>query len=377
MPTLDVVVRTPSSQSFRARQIEALYDVPRRAEQEMEWRGTVPLEDRPWNVGLIVGPSGAGKTTIAKQLFGVDSVTRQHEWVGASVIDDFPAHMSIEDIAAVCQSVGFNTIPAWTRPFHVLSNGEQFRVNIARTLVQSNGLAVVDEFTSVVDRQVAQITSYAVQKYVRRTQQQFVAVTCHYDVEEWLQPDWVLEPATMTFRWRAVQRRPSVDLTLGRVEYTHWRTFAPYHYLTNTLNPAARCFGAFVNGRIAAFAGVLYRPHPKVNNVYGISRVVTLPDFQGLGVAFVLMDAIGSAMRTLKQKLNMYPAHPSFIRSFDKSPKWAMVKAPGVWSIPSKTGDPGLNKGGRPCAVFTYVGPKMHDVNEAKRFLDIPRLYSV
>lgn len=375
MPTLDVVVRTPSSQSFRARQIEALYDVPRRAEQEMEWRGTVPLEDRPWNVGLIVGPSGAGKTTIAKQLFGVDSVTRQHEWVGASVIDDFPAHMSIEDIATVCQSVGFNTIPAWTRPFHVLSNGEQFRVNIARTLVQSNGLAVVDEFTSVVDRQVAQITSYAVQKYVRRTQQQFVAVTCHYDVEEWLQPDWVLEPATMTFRWRAVQRRPSVDLTLGRVDYTHWRTFAPYHYLTNTLNPAARCFGAFVNGRIAAFAGVLYRPHPKVNNVYGISRVVTLPDFQGLGVAFVLMDAIGSAMRTLKQKLNMYPAHPSFIRSFDKSPKWALIKAPGVWSRPSSTG--GMDKGGRPCAVFTYVGPKMDDVNEAKRFLDIPRLYSV
>lgn len=377
MPTLDVVVTTPSSQSFRARQIEALYDVPRRTEQTMEWRGHIPLEDKPWNVGLIVGPSGAGKTTIAKQLFGADSVTRQHEWHGASVIDDFPKDMSIEDIAAVCQSVGFNTIPAWTRPFHVLSNGEQFRVNIARTLVTASQLAVVDEFTSVVDRQVAQITSHAVQKYVRRKQSQFVAVTCHYDVEEWLQPDWVLEPATMSFRWRSVQRRPNVDITLARVDYSLWRTFAPYHYLTASLNPAARCFGAFVNGRIAAFAGVLYRPHPKVNNVYGISRVVTLPDFQGLGVAFVLMDAIGAAMKSVKQKLNMYPAHPGFIRSFDQSPKWAMVKAPGVWSIPSKTGDPGLNKGGRPCAVFRYVGPAMHDTQEAKRFLDIPRLYNV
>ena len=40
----------------------------------------------------------------------------------------------------------------------------------------------MDEFTSVVDRQVAQIGAHAIQKYVRKHGRQFVAVSCHYDI---------------------------------------------------------------------------------------------------------------------------------------------------------------------------------------------------
>ena len=43
-----------------------------------------------------------------------------------------------------------------------------------------------DEFTSVIDRTVAQIGSSAIAKTVRKRKQKFVAVSCHYDIEEWL-----------------------------------------------------------------------------------------------------------------------------------------------------------------------------------------------
>ena len=79
------------------------------------------------------------------------------------------------------------------KPFSVLSTGEQFRVALARHLLSDDDPIVVDEFTSVVDRQVAHIGSIAVSKYVRKRDRKFIAVTCHYDVIEWLQPDWILE----------------------------------------------------------------------------------------------------------------------------------------------------------------------------------------
>jgi hypothetical protein len=69
------------------------------------------------------------------------------------------------------------------------SNGEQFRVTLARTLAEAPELAVVDEFTSVVDRTVAQIGSHALAKTIRASNRRFIAVSCHYDIEEWLQPD--------------------------------------------------------------------------------------------------------------------------------------------------------------------------------------------
>lgn len=372
MSSVDVVITSTPSRSIRARQIEAMFDVPSTQAQTLTWRGNVPLHEKPWHVGLIVGPSGCGKSTIARHLFPDMLQSMAHTWNGASVIDDFPNNVPIDRIADICQAVGFNTIPAWLRPYAVLSNGEQFRVSLARTLLNSPECAVVDEFTSVVDRQVAQIASHAVQKYVRKNNTRFVAVSCHYDIVDWLQPDWILEPATMSFQWRAVQRRPVVNATICRVPYSFWRLFAPYHYLTAELNKAAACYCLFVNNQPAAFAGMLYRPHARVSNMYGLSRLVTLPDYQGLGLAFVLTDTLAAAFKTLGQRFHTYPAHPSLIRSFDRSLKWRMDKRPGEWS--RSASKKGFSKGGRPCAVFEWVGEGMSDAHEAFQLLGIERL---
>jgi ABC-type lipoprotein export system ATPase subunit len=358
MPTIDIVVETPISGSVRAAQVSSMFDVPSQKTARLEWHGQLPIEEQPWSVGLIVGPSGSGKSTILRDVFGQAS---EFEWSAVSVIDDFDTKHSVEDVAKICQAVGFNTIPAWLRPYGVLSNGEKFRVDLARRLLQGGEMIVCDEFTSVVDRQVAKIGAHAVQKFVRRSKRQFVAATCHYDLEEWLQPDWVLEPATMVFRWRSVQRRPELNCSIARAPYDSWQIFSRFHYLTAALSRAARCFVLSVDDRPAALAAVLHRPHPthKTIEIYGMSRLVTLPDFQGMGLAFALADRLGAAFKAIGKRYNAYPAHPSLIRSFDRSPMWKLIKKPGFSTLNSATSTIAGKIGGRPCATFQYCGPPL------------------
>jgi energy-coupling factor transporter ATP-binding protein EcfA2 len=383
---VNVTVQSPVPNTARARQLEAMFDVPRAQTSTLSWSGDVPLDERDWSVGLIVGPSGSGKSTVSRSLFGEP---QHNDWTQGSVVDGFPASATMEQIAEVCQAVGFNTIPAWLRPYEVLSTGEKFRVDMARLLINNDDIMVMDEFTSTVDRQVAQIGSHAVQKYVRRNNRQFVAVTCHYDIIDWLQPDWVLELPTLTFTWRSLQQRPPVNVTIQNVPYASWRLFAPFHYLTADLNRTARCWTLFVDNEPAAFAGVLRRPHPKVNNIMGVSRLVTLPDWQGLGLAFVLADALGAIYRTNSERLRTYPAHPALIHSFDRSPLWRLAQKPAYGGtakatvvgpnakiggrVRSTDGDNTRKDwahGSRPCAVFEYVGPAHADRDEAKRLYD-------
>lgn len=70
------------------------------------------------------------------------------------------------------------------------------RVDLARALLEKD-FVVFDEFTSVVDRTVAKTACIAINKAVKRTKKKFVAVSCHYDILEWLCPDWVFDTNTM------------------------------------------------------------------------------------------------------------------------------------------------------------------------------------
>jgi GNAT superfamily N-acetyltransferase len=236
-------------------------------------------------------------------------------------------------------------------------------VDLARRLLELPDPILCDEFTSVVDRQVAKIGAHAVQKYVRKHNRKFVAVSCHYDIIDRLQPDWVFEPAIMAFARRSLQQRPKIDGRVSRVPYGAWKLFSPFHYLTASLHTSARCFVLFAGDEPTSFAGMLHRPHPRVRDIIGCSRLVTLPDWQGLGLAMMLIDQMGAAYKAIGKRLHTYPAHPSLIRSFDKSPKWVLQKRPGTFD-PKEGRSTTLNngKGGskqRPCAVFEYCGVAM------------------
>lgn len=193
MQNFNIIKKSNIEETYRVARIMADFDVKQEHTQEI-FQGTIKFPEK-WNIGLIVGASGTGKSTIAKELFE-DCYIKSFEYNSKSVIDDMPKNISIDDIEKMFYTVGFGSVPSWLKPYNVLSNGEKMRVDLARALLEKDRVCF-DEFTSVVDRQTAQTACLAINKAVKNTNKQFIAVSCHYDIIEYLQPCWIFDTNKM------------------------------------------------------------------------------------------------------------------------------------------------------------------------------------
>jgi ABC-type lipoprotein export system ATPase subunit/GNAT superfamily N-acetyltransferase len=370
MPETHIVVESPIAQTPRVLQVRGLFDLPAEATSRVEWRVALPLDARPWNIGLIVGPSGCGKSTIVRHLFAAELAEQEalDAWPrDRSVLDAFPPEMSVKDVVALLSSVGFSSPPAWLRPFQVLSTGQQFRVRLARLLAHCPRLAVMDEYTSVVDRTVAQIGSAALARTVRQRAQRFIAVTCHEDVEEWLQPDWVYRPAENAFQWRLLQRRPRITLDIFRCRTAAWRLFHEHHYLSGQLCPSAVCFLATWQERPVAFSAWI-----NAMTKHGGKRehrTVTLPDYQGVGLGMALSNFCAGLWKSLGHRATSTTTHPAFIAARLRSSVWRMVRRPSLAAARGERRRPEIRHAAtRLTAGFEYIGPPV-DAAVARRLL--------
>jgi len=345
MPRIDAVVSCPVHDSFRVQQVAGLFDLPLEKKANASFSVEVPSVEESWQLGVIVGPSGSGKSTIARTAFG-EALAESFDWPSdRAVIDGFGEH-SIKEITRVLTAVGFSSPPAWIKPYAVLSNGERFRCDLARMLLADRPLVVCDEFTSVVDRTVARFGSAAVSKAIRsgKVDRRFVAVTCHYDVLEWLEPDWVVDMAVGELKRRCL-RRPRIELELVRCQYTAWRLFRSHHYLSGTVNRAAHCYLATWNGEPVAFCAILALPGRRGH--WRVSRIVVLPDYQGIGIGRRVLDALARHYQAEQRVLHITTSHPAMIAALAHSPDWAV-------SSVKKTGF-GVQRGARTGKLNNYV----------------------
>lgn len=246
----------------------------------------IPKTPDEFGIGLIVGPSGSGKSTLLKN-FGEEE---NFIWDSSKAIC---SHFeSAEDAQERLSSVGFNSLPSWMRPYHVLSTGEKFRADLAMKLKDN---AVIDEFTSVVDRNVAKSCSYALRRFVdKKGLKNIVLATCHYDIVEWLQPDWVFDTATNRLNvGRGSLQRPVIELEVLPCSTSAWAMFSKHHYLTANIHKAAQCWIAVWGGTVVGFASTIPFPSGSFKNAWRGHRTVVLPDYQGLGIGVRISDSIG------------------------------------------------------------------------------------
>jgi ABC-type dipeptide/oligopeptide/nickel transport system ATPase subunit len=278
---------------------------------------------KPFNVGLIVGASGSGKTTLAKQIFGDDCFHIDID-PALPVIEQFPADMDYDACAAALSGIGLTSVPCWIRPVYTLSNGQRARAEAALAMARTDRETIcIDEWTSVVDRTVAKVMSHCVQKHARRSDRRIILNSCHYDVIEWLNPDWVIDCNKQTYEDRrsmvgSFERSDRLRFDVAEVGRATWPYFSKYHYLSDRL-PGGRIytFGLFEGVNqigFQCFAAYIIGDH----KTFFSNRTVIHPDYAGLGLGIHLINETSKEMIrrgfAVKAKFSSLPIYKAMAR---------------------------------------------------------------
>jgi GNAT superfamily N-acetyltransferase len=313
--------------SYRTARVKSLFNVESGADVHIS--AELPIDAQDWQIGVVVGASGTGKTTIGKNLWpGVKPFAPK--WPkDQPIIDAICPDSEFDAVPAALSAVGLGSVPAWLRPYHVLSNGEQFRANLARAVCEAPSQLIIDEFSSVVDRQIACIGANAFAKAWRRTKGQAVLLTCHYDVLDWLQPDWVFDTSTGEFFRGWKRQKPCIELEVWETTNSaYWKTFEPHHYLKLSNVIAPTYYVGIVNGEMVAHLAITTRQGMVEARA---CRFVVKPEWQGLGIGLTFLNAVCEAWASGRNRYGkplptlINTSHPALCRTLRKHNKWWQV----------------------------------------------------
>lgn len=268
-----------------------------------------------FQIGLIVGQSGGGKSTLLKEFGTPEDYAWNDTLCVASNFDSY------EDASEKLMGVGLNSIPSWLKPYSILSNGEKYRANMAITL-KSN--AVYDEFTSVLDRNVSKSLSHSLQRYIRSNNiKNVVFASPHKDIIEFLQPDWVydLDYKTITYK-DSLRQRDSITLKFKRDEKELWEIFSQHHYLSADLNKSCHFYTVYWDDVLVGCSAVLPLPSGYFKNAFREHRLVVLPEFQGLGFGTKISNTIAQLYKNKGCLFYTKTAHPKLGEYRERSPLW-------------------------------------------------------
>lgn len=380
---IEVHNRVSDFNSYRAARVKSLFNAENGCNFDLEVEADLDFD---WNIGVVVGPSGSGKTSIGKMIFGGENkIYDYHDGWDADkpIIDCIAPGGDFNEVTGALANVGLGDVPAWLRPFRVLSNGEQFRAGLARVVCERPQEIVIDEFTSVIDRQIAKIGSQAFQKAWRRNNPsgKVVLLTPHYDILEWVQPDWVIDTKTKTFSKEHLQR-PKIELDIWQVDKSYWKFYKPHYYLDLPEPVNATHYIGTVDGELACH--VVIAPFFQCGG-YRMTRLVTMPEWQGAGVGSKFLNYMAEYALSGKAKFGrklpayFHTSHPQLCGYLRRSKKWkqvsgALYRTEGVKTLSEKNREkqfrkktgklcptvPARRYGGHFRAVqgFKYIGEK-------------------
>lgn len=319
--------------SYRAARVKSLFNAESGANFNLS--AELPVDDKQWSIGLIVGPSGSGKTSMGRQFWGEGALDDFSGWpMDKPIIDAIAPAGDFNEVTAALASVGLGTVPTWLRPYPVLSNGEKFRANLARVICEKPAQIVIDEFTSVVDRQIAKFGALAFAKAWKRLAKdggnQCVLLSCHYDIIDWVEPDWVFDTATGKYAGRGLWRRPKFELEIWQTDWRYWHLFEPHHYLKLPKMIAATNYVGTVDGELVAHIAFATRPGLAEARA---CRLVIMPEWQGAGVGTRFLNSLCEMWLKGENRFNkpmpslFHTSHPGLCEALRRDEKWVQVSA--------------------------------------------------
>jgi len=336
--------------SFRNQSVIGQYDLDFvNNEIKEEWNVELPTQ---WKLGVIVGNSGTGKTTLAKEIFNYVDVIKE-KLGNESILDLFEKTTSLKEITHILTLVGFASPKSWLKPYKVLSNGEKMRVDLALALLSAKKMIVFDEFTSVVDRNVAITMCQVINKILPKIDKQLLLISCHEDVLYYLDTDWIYDTNVMELTLEK-KKRQTRQLYIYQAERSFWRMFSKFHYLDSSLLKTAACYVAILDNIIVGFCAVIHFPHPSSKMMKRIHRIVVLPDYQGIGIGKLLLNTVCQKYKIEKFKMFLTTSNFAMVKALYNSQNWILKRKGHM--IPSTTTMIGMAQSKNKYTYsFTYV----------------------
>lgn len=274
----------------------------------------LPNIPEQFNIGLIVGASGTGKSTLLRK-FGnqKEIIWHKDRSIASHFIDAVDANERLS-------AAGLMSVPEWVKPYHVLSNGQKFRADLARSLTDE---AVIDEFTSVVDRNVAKAASTSMSKYIKRNNmKRIVVATVHRDIIDYLEPDWVIDTDRGEWASGRYLHRPELVLEVYPCENSIWSYFSAHHYLSGKLNKASHSYLAIWEKQLVGFVATMTAPSGTIKNAWREHRLVIHPDYQGFGLGPRLSEVVAQHYVDNGKRYFSKTSHPRLGEYRDNSSLW-------------------------------------------------------
>ena len=98
MPNFDILRESKPKKTFRVSSVMGKFDLQTEHIKE-HFQGNIDMPEK-WQIGLIVGNSGTGKTTIAKELFE-DAYVTKFDYKAETILDDMPNSASVDSITKI------------------------------------------------------------------------------------------------------------------------------------------------------------------------------------------------------------------------------------------------------------------------------------
>ncbi|EOC0083332.1 MULTISPECIES: ATP-binding cassette domain-containing protein [Enterobacteriaceae] len=164
---------------------------------EKEWSlyDNLELEIRGGDVVYITGQSGSGKSVVLRELQRL----MKEEGQDVASIEDFAFDDSknvidqlgktTSEALGLLSMAGLNDAYLFVRKPSEMSDGQRYRLKIAKLIETGAKVWVADEFGAVLDRVTAQVVASNLQRAARKAGATVMVATTHEDLKNALRPD--------------------------------------------------------------------------------------------------------------------------------------------------------------------------------------------